>query len=238
MTTVNAFKYLVFYPLWICSLLFFASLEEEVAIHSSFTTVIQGDAHLALEIAKEPKLVDRWIVGKTMKATTTTNYMDEQEIRRHIIGLQIGDEPSQHLLTTLYSVSNHHDANYTNLELGFYLGGSFYDMNFRMKFLQGTVKRFTQLQTNVTTATIIGPWRGILKLGGMSHEAYLEDCLILLGKEIQTQYNKKLELLRDFKLEEDAEALKLLKKSEQIEGSNLQPSEEDVMKMRREAYAA
>ena len=142
------------------------------------------------------------------------------------------------MLTTIYSVLNHHDANYTDLELGFYLGGPFYDMNFKMKFLQGTVKRFTQLQTNVTSATIIGPWKGILKLGKMSHESYLEDCLKLLSKEIQVQYNKKVELMRDFKLEEDADALKKLKESGASNEAKLKDVENDMMKLRKEAYSA
>jgi len=210
----SGFKFLVFYPLLLCSWLFFFIVPREIILKHSFLRTLNGDIKISHEIMVEPKLADRWLTGSVLKPKTTTNFLDETNFRRHLVTMMAGDESITFVISYLYNVMKHKSDEYNELDAGFYIGGPFFDMNVQVTMKSFEIKRFTYMQANFTTSSVEPLYRAALWLAPIGHEMYLAECLKLLMAEIATQYGKKMELLRDFALEEDMEALEAAKEAE------------------------
>ena len=67
-------------------------------------------------------------------------------------------------------------------------------------------ERFSELLIKASFKTVHPIWSLILSLGQLEVQHLLHDSFSLLAKEIGDQYAKKMEIIRDFALEEDEEA--------------------------------
>ena len=101
---LSPFKLLVFYPLWLCTLLFFLTVPEEVVHNLEHSRVIVGDPLLATEIVKEPKLLSRWVGADKLVPKVTTAYVDETKVKRFLVNLDLPTgEGLPHILTEIIS---------------------------------------------------------------------------------------------------------------------------------------
>ena len=206
MSGISAFKYLVFYPLWLCLAIYIWTIPDEVRIESTITKLIFGDIQIAHDIIREPKLMEVWLNGGVMSRNITTNYLDDRNTRRHIINMDVGGSQISYVLTFFHDDLKHNTANYSEYDVHFYIGSAFYDLHFRFNLKSaGINKRETLMNVSVTSATVNYLWKHMFQLAPYGHERYLADSINLLTKEVRRQYIKKLEVMRDFTIEDARE---------------------------------
>ena len=205
-------KLLIFYPLLLSSAIFFATLEEEVHREYFLERVMYGSVKLANDIIMEHKLADRWLTGSRMTPRITTNFLDETNVRRYILGFNLATEEYQYMLTYLFNQVNKNEGNTADILSSFYLGGPFFDLRFELRQRSAANTDLTVLHVKVTAATVNFAWKVILKLAPVGVEWYLEDCLDLLAEEVKRQFTKKLEMEQAFGvgLEADVDLKELL----------------------------
>ena len=198
-------KYLIFYPLWLCVAIYIWQTPAEVRLESRYERLLLSDTHIAFDIIREPKLVNLWLNGGVMRHNVTTSFLDEGNMRRHIVNMDVAGRQVSYILTYLQSGRNQNTANYSEYDVHFYIGSAFYDLNYRINLKPaGMANRSMLMTVDVTSATINYVWRHLFKLAPFSHQMFMDKCMDLLVDEIQRQYAKKLELDREFRgLESD-----------------------------------
>ena len=199
-------KYLIFYPLWLCVAIYIWQTPAEVRLESRYERLLLSDTHIAFDIIREPKLVNLWLNGGVMRHNVTTSFLDEGNMRRHIVNMDVAGRQVSYILTYLQSGRNQNTANYSEYDVHFYIGSAFYDLHFRFNLKSaGINKRETLMNVSVTSATVNYLWKHMFQLAPYGHERYLADSINLLTKEVRRQYIKKLEVMRDFTIEDARE---------------------------------